>query len=73
MPVMQPSDIEIGDHVLLKKVSYPYGTYEVRISKIAGTDFQVRCWNPLNADFFRQWLSMSDYQYIGKVRNLPKK
>lgn len=70
---MQPSDIEVGDHVVLKEVHYPNSTVEVRISKIAGTDFQVRCWNPLNADFFRQWLSMGDYLYIGKVRDALKK
>ena len=64
---MQPSDIEIGDHVLLKEVHYPFDTIEVRISKIAGTDFQVQCWNPLN-EVFRKWLSMNDYEYIGKVR-----
>jgi len=70
---MQPTDIEIGDHVLLKENSYPYNTVEVRITRIAGTSFQIHCWNPFNVDFWRQWLNMSDYTYIGKVRNVPTK
>jgi hypothetical protein len=70
---MQPTDIEIGDHVLLRKAEYPYNTLEVRITKIAGNRFQVHCWNPLNTDLFREWLPMSDYVYLGKVRTAPVK